>query len=87
VPAKGRNLVLVRVKNPSSNVVLMAFLTLRNRADGARVLPAYASKNYLNLLPGETIDLAIEGPSIFPNSALSLTVEGWNVLPGSVDVR
>ena len=45
-------------------------------ADGARVLPAYYSDNYISLLPGESIDVRIEAPG----RAAALALRGWNAV-------
>ncbi len=83
---EGRPVVEVKLKNPTDHVVLMAFLTLRNKKDGSRILPAYASDNYVNLLPGEERSLTIEAPTA-ANAALNLSLEGWNVTPATFDVN
>jgi hypothetical protein len=68
----------VTLTNPSASVALMTHLVLRDAAD-QRVLPAYASGNYVSLLPGETRTLTIESPNL--RAAPQLTVDGWNLAP------
>ena len=75
--------VAVTLTNPSASVALMTHLVLRDAA-GQRVLPAYASENYVSLLPGETRTLTIESP-ILP-AASQLTVDGWNLAPLKIPV-
>jgi hypothetical protein len=68
----------VTLTNPSAIVALMTHLVLRDAA-GQRVLPAYASENYVSLLPGETRTLMIESPNL--PAAAQLTADGWNIAP------
>jgi beta-mannosidase len=62
--------------------VLLAHFQLRGDRTGRRVLPAFYSDNYLNLVPAEhrtiTIEAALEDlkgeqPKVF--------LDGWNVVP------
>ncbi|MHB8636976.1 MAG: glycosyl hydrolase 2 galactose-binding domain-containing protein [Fimbriimonadaceae bacterium] len=74
--------VAVTVTNPTKQVALMAHFQLR-RASGARVLPAYASDNYISLLPRETRTFTIEAPrSELAGEAPVVAVDGWNVEVG-----
>jgi hypothetical protein len=54
-------------------------VTLRNAADGTRVLPAYISDNYVSMLPGETRKIRIESPADAVKGDLEVEVSGWNV--------
>lgn len=65
--------VRVTLKNPSGTPVLLAHLSLR-RADGSRVLPAFASDNDLTIWPGESRTVTIEG-----SGGTQVFVDGWNV--------
>ena len=75
--------VEVTLTNPSDSVALMAHLVLRD-ATGRRVLPAYASENYVSLLPGEMRRLTIESPSLPPSA--KVTIDGWNLVPSKIVV-
>ena len=44
----------------------------------SRVLPAYASDNYVSLLPGERRHLEIEVPAGAIQGVLQIRIEGWN---------
>ena len=79
--AKGRETVRVTVNllNPTSHVALTTHVQLR-RASGARVLPAYASDNYVSLLPGESRTLTIDAARAdLGGEAPVIAVDGWNV--------
>ena len=75
--------VEVTLTNPSASVALMTHLVLRDAA-GQRVLPAYASENYVSLLPGETRTLTIESPNL--PATPQLTADGWNLAPLNIAV-
>ena len=75
--------VAVTLTNPSSSVALMTHIVLRDGA-GQRVLPAYASENYLSLLPGESRTLTIESPNL--PTAAHITADGWNIAPLKIAV-
>ncbi|OSZ72913.1 hypothetical protein CAP39_04905 [Sphingomonas sp. IBVSS1] len=66
-----------QVHNPGRQPALMVRLSARDAA-GKRVLPAYASDNYVALLPGETRTISIRSPMSGP-AAQSIAVQGWNV--------
>lgn len=80
--SKTGSVVTVTLTNSGAQPALMTKLTLEHE-DGSRVLPAYASGNYISLLPGQsrvvTIDSAAEAP-------LKLALRGWNVQPITVSV-
>ena len=58
----------------------MAHLQLRRRKSGERVLPAYASDNYVSLVPNQTKTITIQAASsdLHGDEAL-VVVDGWNV--------
>jgi len=76
----GRSQVTVTLNNPTKNVALMAHLQLRRKRSGERVLPVFASDNYVSLVPGETrtIVLDAEQTNLRGEDAL-VVVDGWNV--------
>ncbi len=57
----GGKSVTVRVMNSGKTVASAVKLHLVNAATGERVLPAYFSDGWFNLLPGESRDIALEG--------------------------
>jgi beta-galactosidase/beta-glucuronidase len=71
--------VEVELSNSSSTLALLVAVTLRNAGTGTRVLPAYASDNYITLLPGDKRRLTIAYPAKAAPDALQVTCEGWNV--------
>lgn len=79
--------VHIEVTNQSGGAALMTKLTLRHAAGGERVLPAYASDNYVSLLPGEKRLIEIECPASAVHGALEVAVDGWNVSPAVIPCR
>ncbi|MEI6491704.1 MAG: LamG-like jellyroll fold domain-containing protein [Verrucomicrobiota bacterium] len=71
----------VELANPTKNVALMTHLVLRNAADGTRILPAYASDNYVTLLPGEKKTITIRCANKDVPQAMAVTLDGWNITP------
>jgi hypothetical protein len=57
----GDNHAIVRVTNSGKRVAGAVKLHLTRAATGDRVLPAYFSDGWFNLLPGETRDIALDG--------------------------
>jgi beta-galactosidase/beta-glucuronidase len=70
--------VEVELTNRGQSVALAVQATLRDAATGARLLPAYASDNFVSLLPGETRRLTIETPATAAGD-LRVELKGWNV--------
>ena len=68
--------VRVTLRNSSNTIAVLAHLSLRH-SDGSRVLPAFYSDNYINLFPGETRTIEIEGENLGP--APYVAIDGWNV--------
>jgi hypothetical protein len=76
----GKCTVIVTLRNTSPHIALMAHLQLRRRQSGERVLPAYASDNYVSLVPKQTKTITIEAAQsdLHGEDAL-VVVDGWNV--------
>ncbi len=74
----------VELANTSKAPALMTHLVLRNATDGTRVLPAYASDNYVSLLPGEKKTITIRSASKDTPKALNVTLDGWNITPAAL---
>ena len=72
--------VTVDLVNNSDYIALMNKVTVRKR-DGAPVLPAYASDNYVSLLPHESRRIEVEYPQDLSVRPLHVEAEGWNVRP------
>jgi hypothetical protein len=78
--SEGKRLVTVTLHNPTAQVALMAHLQLRRQRSGDRVLPAYASDNYISLLPHESRTVTIEAEvKQFNGEDALVSVDGWNV--------
>ncbi|MDE3105808.1 MAG: glycoside hydrolase family 2 [Acidobacteriota bacterium] len=77
--AAGRTLVSVTLKNATAHVALMTHLQLRRGQSGERVLPSYASDNYLSLVPGESRTVTIEAATADLHGEMPVVaVDGWN---------
>jgi hypothetical protein len=79
--------VSVDLNNQGNSIALMNKVTLRHANAGARVLPAYASDNYVSFLPGESRRIEIECPASGVHGALEIALEGWNAHPVTVLCR
>jgi hypothetical protein len=75
--ARGASRVEVELTNRGDAVALATQLILRDARTRARVLPAYASDNFVSLLPGEATRVHIETPARLRDAVVEL--KGWNV--------
>lgn len=71
--------VRVTLTNRGTVAAIQNKLTLKNAADGSRILPAYYSDNYISLLPGESKHLEIEYPAAAAQGAAQIALHGWNI--------
>jgi hypothetical protein len=69
----------VQLENHGTSAALVNKLTLETALDGARILPAYLSDNYVSLLPGEIRTIEIEYPASATQEPAKLEIRGWNV--------
>ena len=76
----GRSFFDLTLRNPGRQIALMTHLQLRRKKSGERVLPVYASDNYLSLVGGETKTVTIEVATADLGGEDGLVaVDGWNV--------
>ena len=76
----GRSLIEVTLHNPGTAVALMTHLQLRRERSSERVLPAYASDNYVSLVPKETRTITIDvATSDLRGDTALVLVDGWNI--------
>ena len=68
----------LHLANPGRLAALMVQLTPVG-PDGKRILPAYASDNFISLLPGEERSVVIDIGRDQANTAATVRLEGWNV--------
>jgi beta-galactosidase/beta-glucuronidase len=78
--------VEVDLVNRGPGIALASEVTLRKQ-DGSRVLPVYASDNFVALLPGERRRISLEFPRTLSNGRLQVSLTGWNVRGMTVPVR
>jgi hypothetical protein len=76
--------VEVELTNQSAGVALAAQVVLRDAATKERVLPVYASDNYISLVPGERRRIIVEVPQ--PTRGMLVELKGWNVRGAFVPV-
>ena len=81
---RGAARVEVELTNYSEGVALAAQVVLGDAATGGRVLPVYASDNYISLVPGERRRIDIEAPG--PIRGMNVEVKGWNVRAAVIPV-
>jgi len=75
-----REVVTVTLHNPTSHIALMAHLQLRRAHSGERVLPVFASDNYISLVPNETRTITLEAATgQFKGEDAQVVVDGWNI--------
>jgi len=77
----GETVATVDLRNPTPTVALMTHLTLRDAKTRTRILPAYASDNYVSLLPGESKTVTICCPTKNAPPAIAVSLDGWNIAP------
>ena len=76
----------VDLTNPAGAAALETKLTLFG-ANGAQVLPAYFSDNYVSLLPGESRRIEVRYPASAAAGPVTVRLRGWNVVPAAVKAK
>ncbi len=76
----GRRVVTVRLHNPTKDIALMAHLQLRRAHSDERILPVFASDNYISLATDQSKTITLEADaSAFNGEDALVVVDGWNV--------
>ena len=76
---ENRRTVTLTIENPTEHVALLAHLQLRRARSGDRVLPVYASDNYISLAPHQSRTITFEAAlDQFNGEDALVTVDGWN---------
>ncbi|HXW61315.1 MAG TPA: hypothetical protein VEJ45_01850 [Candidatus Acidoferrales bacterium] len=74
--------VRVTLRNPSDHLAFQVYLGVRRRHEDAEILPVLWQDNYIELMPGESREIAVQ---FLSRDALQgeteLTVDGWNIEP------
>ncbi len=83
----GLTRVDIDLTNKSSGIALATQVTLRNKRGKAPVLPAYASDNYVSLLPGEARRLSVEVPASAISGEIEVALTGWNIKSITVPIQ
>jgi hypothetical protein len=76
----------VQLENRGASAALANKLTLEAASDGARILPAYLSDNYVSLLPGESRNIEIEYPASAAPGPARLAIRGWNLATTTIPI-
>ncbi|QND52244.1 beta-galactosidase [Phyllobacterium sp. 628] len=83
VAEKGKTMTTIsaRIENTGKSIALMVHLQLFDRTTKKRILPAFFSNNYLNLLPGASTQISIEVPHEEgkPLNTAAIRVDGWKL--------
>jgi len=75
-----KTLISITIQNKSDNVALLTHLQLHQKKSGRRVLPAFASDNYISLVPGESRTIQIEASTKdLQGDDPLVEVDGFNV--------
>ncbi len=78
--AGGRVFIDLTLRNPGSQVALMAHLQLRRGTTHERVLPSFSSDNYISFAPQETRSVTIEAAtSALRGEKPLVLIDGWNI--------
>ncbi len=79
--------VQIDLSNNTKVIALATEVTLRRVLDKTRVLPAYASENYVSLLPGEQRRITVEVPLSAIKGEMEVALTGWNAKAVTVPVH
>lgn len=75
----GNTLLEVTLANSTTTVALLAHVQLHSKGNGARVLPAFYSDNYISLVPGEQRTVTIEAETTNLSGGPLLLLDGFNI--------
>ncbi|WP_442680058.1 glycosyl hydrolase 2 galactose-binding domain-containing protein [Sphingomonas sp. ASY06-1R] len=73
----------VDLTNPGTTAALATKLTLFG-ANGAQILPAYFTDNYVSLMPGEKRRIEVRYPANATKGAVTVKLRGWNVVQTAI---
>jgi hypothetical protein len=76
----------VDLANPSGTAAIETKLTLFG-ANGAQVLPALFTDNYVSLMPGESRRIEVRYPAAAATGTVTVKLRGWNVAPVAVRAK
>jgi exo-1,4-beta-D-glucosaminidase len=78
-------MVRVKLQNPSANLAFQIHLGVHPQGTQEEILPVLWSDNYIELLPGESRELAASyaRADALPDNAV-LEIDGWNVAPATI---
>jgi hypothetical protein len=77
--ATGKSKVKVTLMNYGNSVASFVALKLVGEKSGAELLPSYWNTNYLNILPGQTIEAIVEIDTIDVSEKPTLEVTSYNM--------
>ena len=78
-------LVRAKLRNPSNHLAFQIHLGIRRAHGEAEILPVLWQDNYIELMPGESREIAAQflSPDALQSES-ELVVDGWNVAPATV---
>ena len=79
--------VQIDLHNTGTTAALANKVTLLNATDGARILPAYFTDNYVSLLPGETREIEVTYPAKLATGPVQFALRGWNLTKQIIPVQ
>ncbi|HXQ26377.1 MAG TPA: hypothetical protein VN822_08240 [Candidatus Acidoferrales bacterium] len=83
-PAQGP-LVRVRLENPGDRLAFQIRLAIRRKNEDAEILPVLWEDNYVELMPGESREIAAQFLSADAlDGEAELSVTGWNIEPATL---
>jgi hypothetical protein len=77
--ASGKTKVKVTLMNYGNSVASFVALKLVGEKSGAELLPSYWNTNYLNILPGQTVEAIVEIDTIDVSEKPALEVTSYNM--------
>jgi len=79
-------MTVIDLVNQGATAAIETKLTLFG-SNGAQVLPALFTDNYVSLLPGEHRRIEVRYPASAAKGAVTVRLRGWNVAPTAVKAK
>jgi exo-1,4-beta-D-glucosaminidase len=78
----------VSIRNPSDRLAFQVRLGIRKSGQAEEILPVLWEDNYIELMPGETRELAAQYlPGTAVSGGVDLTVSGWNLESATIHLK
>jgi exo-1,4-beta-D-glucosaminidase len=87
-PGEQGSMVRVKLRNPSDGLAFQVALAVERSSDGEEILPVLWQDNYIELLPGESREIAAQFvDSKALREGAKLRVAGWNIQNAIVPIQ